>query len=655
MGVSLMSQALRVLIVDDDDDDWLLVRSYFEEMSAPGEIHIDHAKTSTEALQLFHENQYDLALFDYQLGACTGLELFRTVRTEGVRTPIVFLTGQGNEEVAAEVIKAGATDYLPKSKLNKTTLLQKINQALEFRRAEDSRLKAEERLQNSELQFRALFDSSLDAILIMDSQGRFIDASSSACELVGLEKSALLGKSPDDFTLPSYGFRALWQSFLEKGWCKTEFSLQRSDGSIAELEISARANFLPGKHLAIARDVTDEKLAEHDRLKLEQQLRQAQKMEAVGHLAGGIAHDFNNLLMVITSHAELIIRKLPKIDSIPATVETMIGACEKAGSLTEQLLAFSRQQVMAPKVFDLNHEVVKMKTLLKPVLGEDLELRTVLASGLGRVKADPGQIQQVILNLTVNARDSMPNGGRLTISTANQDVDPSYARQHVGMKLGQYVILSVTDNGAGMNAATQSRIFEPFFTTKEVGKGTGLGLATVYGIVQQSGGYIAVSSKLGTGTTFTVYLPKTEEEPESADAAPVVHADSGCKTIMLVEDERDLLRSLSDLLQAHGYRVVPATNGIEAKELLQDVKHQIDLLITDVVMPGMGGDDLAALVRQTHPGMKILFMSGGTLRLVSEVKLPTGTKLLNKPFTGKALIEKIQQLLCEQSVAALAT
>lgn len=644
-------EPLRVLVVDDDEDDWLLLNSYLAEMFTSAELTVDHATTATEAMDLIREHPYDLSFFDYQLGAVTGLQLFRNVRASGVRTPIVFLTGQGSEEVATEVIKAGATDYLAKSKLNTTTLLQKIFQALEFRRAEDRRIEAEQLLHNSERQFRALFDNSLDAILIVDEQGRFIDVNATACELFGTAKKELLGKRPSDFSLPSYDFSSRWQSFLQRGWAKGDFSLLRPDGLIRELEISARANFLPGKHLAIARDLTEEKRAEQEHQKLEHQLRQAQKMEAIGHLAGGIAHDFNNLLMVITSHAELIARKLPDGKNIPATLETIVAACEKARSLTEQLLAFSRQQVLMPKVFDLNAEITNMKALLKPVLGEDLELQTELAADLGRVKADPGQIAQVILNLAVNARDAMPRGGRLTIGTANISVDAEHARQDIGMKLGDYVTLSVSDNGAGMSATTQARIFEPFFTTKEVGEGTGLGLATVYGIVQQSGGYIAVASRLHQGTTFTVYLPRTEEQAEVERPAPEISVGVGSYTVLLVEDEKDLLHSLSDLLEAHGYRVLSAGNGSEAMHIVRENKQKIDLLITDVVMPMMGGDELAAFVRETQPEMRILFMSGGTLRLVSEVKLPAGTKLLYKPFTGKALIEKVQQLISEHAVA----
>lgn len=304
-------------------------------------------------------------------------------------------------------------------------------------------------------------------------------------------------------------------------------------------------------------------------------------------------------------------RKLPETQSIPSTVSTIIDACEKASALTDQLLAFGRQQVLEPKVFDLNEEVQKMKTLLKPILGEDLQLETLLADNLGRVKADPGQIEQVILNLAVNARDAMPNGGRLVIQTANVDVDESYARNHLGMKLGRYISLSVSDNGMGMNATTQSRIFEPFFTTKEVGEGTGLGLATVYGIVQQSGGYIAVKSSEGAGTTFTLFLPRTEEEAEKPVSVSNISQDQGGRTVLLVEDERDVLRSLSDLLNAHGFRVIEAKNGIEAKQIIQEMEFPIDLVVTDVVMPMMGGDDLAAFVRAAQPGMKILFMSGG--------------------------------------------
>jgi CheY-like chemotaxis protein len=349
--------------------------------------------------------------------------------------------------------------------------------------------------------------------------------------------------------------------------------------------------------------------------------------------------------MVITSHAELIERRLPQTGDIVPTLDTIIGACEKASSLTEQLLAFSKQQVLAPKVLDLNVEITNMQNLLKPLLGEDLILETSLARDLARVRVDPGQISQVILNLSVNARDAMPRGGRLIISTANMVVDADYAARHIGMKMGTYVVLSVADNGAGMSPTTQARIFEPFFTTKQIGEGTGLGLATIYGIVQQSEGYIAVESQLGTGTKFSIYLPRTEEAPEAVDFAPEQSLETGTKTVLLVEDEKELLRSLSDLLQAHGYGVIRAMNGIEAKTLLEKHGKEIDVLITDVVMPGMGGDDLAAYVRATQPEVKILFMSGGTLRLVSEVKLPTNTKLLHKPFSGRTLIENLQALI----------
>ncbi|MCU1286540.1 MAG: response receiver sensor histidine kinase response regulator [Acidobacteriales bacterium] len=634
---------LTFLIVDDDEEDRLLLCSYIEELFPKEDFRMDCAGTFREALALIRSHPYDLSFFDYQLGPDTGLELFKKVRADGVRMPIVFLTGQGGEEVAAAVIKAGATDYLPKSKLNSSTLLEKIKNAIEFHRAEEHRLIAEQRLQNSEQQYRALFDNSLDAILILDESGHFTDANAMACEVAGVEKDEIIGRQAGDFA--EFPFEFAPKRFLQDGRARGEFSLLRSDGASRTLQISSRAHFLSDKHLVIARDITEEKRAEEEHRKLEHQLRQAQKMEAIGRLAGGIAHDFNNLLMVITSHAELIVRKLPQTGEIGSTVETIIGACDKASSLTEQLLAFSKQQVLAPKVLELNLEIMKMENLLKPVLGGDLALETSLAKDLGMVKVDPGQITQVILNLAVNARDAMPRGGRLTISTRNLEVDAPYATRHTGMKLGSYVVLSVADNGAGMNATTQSRIFEPFFTTKGIGEGTGLGLATVYGIVQQSGGYIAVESQLGNGTKFSIYLPRTEEPLQPADEVPELSLETGSKTVLLVEDEKDLLRSLSDLLKAHGYSVIGAMNGNEAKMLLQQHGKDIDVLITDVVMPGMGGDELAEHVRATQPEVKILFISGGTLRLVSEVKLPSNTKLLHKPFSGRALIENLQALI----------
>jgi two-component system cell cycle sensor histidine kinase/response regulator CckA len=386
-----------------------------------------------------------------------------------------------------------------------------------------------------------------------------------------------------------------------------------------------------------------------DRKQLEEQLRQAQKMEAVGRLAGGIAHDFNNLLMVIQGYGDLLVERLPAGDPLHRNAEQIQMAAQRASSLTRQLLAFSRKQILAPKILNIQSVVADMEKILRRLIGEDIQLETSSVADLGLVKADRSQIEQVILNLAVNARDAMPQGGRLTIETANVELDASYSHPPAVLSPGKYVMLAVTDNGVGMDAETQAHVFEPFFTTKEKGKGTGLGLATVYGVVKQSGGYVWVYSEPGRGTSFKIYLPRIEEAavPSGRDSKNDVRApERGSETILLVEDEKGVRELAREYLATSGYTVLEAENGHTALELAAMHAGPIHLLLTDVVMPGISGRELAERVAHIRPGIKTIYMSGYTDQaVVHHGILENNAVLLQKPFTLMTLAGKLREML----------
>ena len=422
--------------------------------------------------------------------------------------------------------------------------------------------------------------------------------------------------------------------------------------------------------VSVITDVTERQRAEEDRHRLEsriqneleerveertsqlraahKQLRQSQKLEAIGRLAGGVAHDFNNMLTAIIGNAALLLSDdLHLADIQREEIEAIRGAAERAGSLTQQLLAFSRRQMLMPQILDLNASVVEMGKMLRRVIGEDVELITELDSALGNVKADPGQVGQVIMNLALNARDAMPEGGELKIGTASLDVDAADARLQDGMMPGRYVMLVVSDTGCGMDVETREKIFEPFFTTKGTGEGTGLGLSTVYGIVKQSDGFIGVDSEPGLGTTFKIYLPRVDEvtEPLEPRTDPV-ELRQGTETVLLVEDEEMVRALVGDVLERNGYRVLEAPGGPKAIEIAEQHEGHINLLLTDVVMPGMSGRELAEELTRLRPELKVLYMSGYTAEAPSDRGLSNqGTPFLQKPFTPPALMQRVRDLL----------
>jgi PAS domain S-box-containing protein len=509
------------------------------------------------------------------------------------------------------------------------------------------RKRAEETLARSELLFRSLIENALDIIAFVTSDGAVRYVSPSVERLLGYDPTRVGDLNvfdlihPDDLAEAKTKFRRT----LETGtrFEQVELRVRRSDGSWRTLSMMGKPSppETGARGLIInARDVTESRA-------LEEQLRQSQKMEAVGRLAGGIAHDFNNLLTTILGYAELAVGRLKPEDPSRLELSEIDKAAQRAGDLTRQLLAFSRKQVLELRVIDLNQVVSDTEKMLRRLIGEDIDLVVSLKQRLVSVRADAGQIGQVLLNLAVNSRDAMPNGGKLTIETSVVELDESYSTFHFDVPPGRYVLLAVSDTGTGMDAKTLSHVFEPFFTTKEAGKGTGLGLSAVYGVVKQSGGHVSVYSEPGVGTTFKVYLPRVEDAPEK-NRAPAVHAAlvGGTETILVVEDEEAVRRLTCRSLEAQGYEVLPAASASEALLLLEKHAGEIHLLITDVVMPDVSGRELARSAAPLRPLMKVLFMSGYTDNvIVHHGVLDAGTAFLQKPFTPRSLAQKVREVL----------
>ncbi len=422
-------------------------------------------------------------------------------------------------------------------------------------------------------------------------------------------------------------------------------------GKSEKRDDQGRALLLVGTH----QDITDRRRAEEERRTVEAQLHQAQKMEAIGQLAGGVAHDFNNLLTVIVGYSELTLAALGPAHPVKGYVEEIKAAGERAASLTRQLLAFSRKQMMVPEVLNLNHVVTDTAKMLQRLIGENIVLTAVLSPRAAAVRVDPGQIQQVVINLAVNARDAMPQGGQLFIETSVNDWDADRCRLHPGSKPGLYALLSVTDTGTGMTPEVKARIFDPFFTTKEAGRGTGLGLATVYGIVQQSGGYIEVSSEVGVGSCFRLYFPAVEAEAAPATARERAEmAPSGDETILLVEDEESVRRIARLALEAYGYTVLAADDGRTAMILAEQFGRVIDLVVTDVVMPEMSGMQLVAKIRARFPTLQVLFVSGYANDPTNhDAVVRASSAYLLKPFSPHQLAAKVRQILDEAGSRAL--
>ena len=547
----------------------------------------------------------------------------------------------GNHTFGAIVVQTYSKSirYTDREKEILAFVARQLASAVEIKRNEQA-------LRRSEARYRSLVQSSVYGIYRASLQGRFLDVNAALITMLGYESAEevlLLDPENDVFANPEEQIR-LFEQFRNTGRLDgMDVKWKRKDGSTITVRISGRAvasEDEPADVLeAIAEDVTE-------RRALEEQFRQAQKMEAVGRLAGGVAHDFNNLLMVISGYAEVILSQLQADDQLTDKARAIQQAADRATTLTRQLLAFSRKQLLELKVVDVNAIVSDMERLLRPLIGENVELVAKLAPDAGYTRADAGQLEQVLMNLVVNAKDAMPGGGTLTIQTENILLDDSTRRAQTFIRPGSYVMLSVTDTGTGMDKETQSRIFEPFFTTKEKGKGTGLGLSTVYGIVKQSGGYVMVQSELGRGSTFHIYLPQVEGAAEKHTAPATRVAAGGTETILLVEDEESVRQLVRDTLESKGYKIIEAENGESGMRSAAQHEGKIDLVISDVVMPGMGGREMAEQIVKARPETKVLFLSGyAEDAILSEGGIDNATAFLQKPFTLQNLSRKVREVL----------
>src|SRR5713101_4492730 len=639
-----MSNLLRMLMVEDSADDAELLAHELRRAGFALEFErVDNAAALEAALD---RATWDIIIGDNSMPGFSGTEALGLLRARGLDIPFIFVSGTMGEDLAARALEAGAGDALTKGNLRR--LIPVIRRELREFGERRGRRETEAALRVSEATYSALVEQAPLGIYRSTPAGRFLSANAALARMLGYSSPAqllTLDMARDVYADPDERRRLVERdTHTDRVYDELEATWKRKDGTRIRVQLSVRASRDKEGHVefyeAFVHDITTQR-------QLEAQLAQAQKMEAIGRLAGGVAHDFNNLLTVILSYSELLLEELPKDSSNRDDIGQIRKAAQGASELTRQLLAFSRQQVLEPKVVDLNAAVSGIERLLGRVLREDIQLRCTLSADAGTVRVDPGQLEQVIMNLAVNARDAMPNGGQLTVETANVDLDETYMQAHPLAAPGRYVMLAVTDTGTGMDAATQARIFEPFFTTKEVGKGTGLGLATVYGIVKQSGGWIWVYSEPGHGTTFKVYLPRVGEA--AAPAAPSLTPPAslrGSETILVVEDDEMIRNLVQKVMRANGYTVLVAGTGSDAERVAGAHAGPIHLLMTDVVLPGLNGREVARRLVAQRAGIRVLFLSGYTDdAIVHHGVLDPGVAFLQKPFSPAVLGRKVREVL----------
>jgi two-component system cell cycle sensor histidine kinase/response regulator CckA len=605
---------IRVLLVEDNPGDARLFTELVRDASAQLKlVHVDRLAT---AISRLGHDQFDVMLLDLSLPDADGLDTLVRARSEAPKIPIVVLTGHDDEALAVRAVRAGAQDYLVKGRVDGDLLVRSIRYASE-------RGRALEALERREEHYRSLIENSMDLISILSLDGTIRYASPSHQRLLAYHPDELVGKNALSFVHPEDQARVEKALVNGNDGRPVECRIQHRDGSWRVLESFSRdLSHVAGVNGMVvnARDITERK-------RLQEQLHHSQRLEAVGRLAGGVAHDFNNLLMVITGYSHMLLDAMHSSDPARQDLEQVVKASERATDLTRQLLAFSRRQGVRASLVNLNVLVQEMHRMMRRVLGEDIELITKLEPGLKTVRADPGQIEQVILNMVVNARDAMPGGGRLILETTN-----------TGMPDKECATLSVTDTGVGMDADVLSRVFEPFFTTKE--QGTGLGLATSYGIIKENGGDLRVESARGAGTTFRIELPVVEQTPGDLEASQESQPARGSETILLVEDEQGVRRVVETMLKRHGYHVLSAASSNEALASADRYRGVIHLLISDMVMPGMSGRKMAECLAARRPEMKVLYVSG-----YGDASSQKDAHFLQKPFSTEELATKIREML----------
>lgn len=639
-----MSRPVNLLIVEDSQDDAELIVT--ELRRAGFEPHWKRVEKERDYLAEL-KNPLDAILSDYSMPQFDGLRALKLLRESGSNVPFILISGTVGEDIAVEAMRLGATDYLLKDRLGRLgSAMHRAMREIEDRAA---RRHAEESLRKTEQRLRIVFNESVVGMALVAQDGRPVLTNIALQNMLGYPEEELSRGRLQDFTHPddrsrdTQLYRQLFDGEINSFHTEKRFIRKDAKEMRARLTVSI-ARGAPGEadfSIAMIEDMTS-------RRKLEAQFIEAQKMEVIGHLASGVAHDFNNFLGIIISYSDMISQETDAKSRAHAHNEKIRHASERAAGLTRQLLVFSRRQSVQMVVLDLNAEVKDMEKMLRRLIGENIELSVRPGKQIGPIKCDSGYIGQLLLNLVVNARDAMPNGGKLTISTENQTLDDAAARAHKGLAPGDYVLLRVKDTGIGMSDEVKAHIFEAFFTTKPKGKGTGLGLATCQTIVEQCHAHIGVESQVGKGTTFTIYFPRAESQPQPAvRSVPSGPIPRGSETLLVVEDEPSLRRLACEILEAQGYQVIQASNGLHAMAVAREHKGAaIRLVISDVIMPEMGGKVMAEWLTTTYPDVKILFTSGYTDdAIAAQGVLEAGIDFLAKPYTPAMLAHKVREIL----------
>jgi PAS domain S-box-containing protein len=640
-----LSPSLPVLLVGNVEEDFFLIREILERNRSALPAELDHASSLEDAKAMMQRGHYRLVLFEHETVDAAATKLLSDFLHSGQAIPFIVLTEHADEKALAEIIQAGASDCLEKSQLNGANLLRTIRCTLNLHSVQQERRMAEESLRK----LSCAVEQSTDTIVITNGEGIIEYVNPAFEQLTGYSQGEALGHTPAILTSGQQApvlYRELWETISIDNVYRTIVVNRKKNGELYYVDESiSPIKDATGRITHFV--YTDRDLTK--RLHLEAQLQQAQKMDAVGRLAGGIAHDFNNLLTIITSYAELAFDSVVPGSTTEGRLQEILSAARRAADLTRQLLAFSRNQPQALRVAELNPVVNGIVRTLQRLIGEDIELRFVPGAGLGKIRLDPTQIEQILMNLAANARDAMPQGGRCTIETSNVFLDQEYiANKKAMIPIGRYAVLTVTDTGGGISADHLPHIFEPFYTTKPIGKGTGLGLATVYGIVKQNHGFVWAYSEAGMGTVFKIYLPcvqdrgATPEVPDlGAEAVP-----RGTETLLLVEDEDALRRAAAEFLGLRGYSVLEARDGLDALSVAKLHGSTIHLAVTDVVMPHLSGGQLATELSVLRPETKVLFVSGYAGQTVVDHKVvDVENNFLQKPFTLKQLASKVRTVL----------
>jgi PAS domain S-box-containing protein len=642
---------LRVLLVGEKEEDFFLIREILERSRSILAADLDHAHSLEEAQAMLQQKPYSLVLFEHETGDAEAVHLVTEFLNAGVSVPFLLLTEDADEKTVAEIIRAGNWNCVAKSQLDGATLVRTIRNTIALHSLKQEQQTAEGALRKLS---RAV-EQSADTVVITDFNGVIEYVNPAFETLTGYTHDEVCGQTPRILKSGEQSadtYKDMWRTILAGNVYRGILVNRKKNGELYYIEQGISpvrdADGTIRHFIANGRDLTE-------RLRLEGQLLQAQKMDAIGRLAGGVAHDFNNLLTIITSYSELALDAVPQHSPLESKLQEILAAARRAAELTRQLLAFSRKQPQALRVLELNDVVAGIAKTLPRLIGEDIEFTFLPGEGLGRVRIDPMQIEQVLMNLAANARDAMPEGGHLRIETSDVRLDGDYIHgKPAVIPMGHYALITISDDGAGISHESLPHIFEPFYTTKASGKGTGLGLATVYGIVKQNKGFIWVYSELRCGTVFKIYLPCTAGQNHSPETekAEAPSAYGGTETLLLVEDERAVRRATAEFLRLQGYRVLEANDGIDALSVARDHDSTIHLLVTDVVMPNMSGGELAKELTRLRSGMKCLFVSGYAGKTVLDHRVvDLENNFLQKPYTLKHLSRKIRAAL-EPSVSS---